>query len=256
MEGILRDIPHCCVFLDDILLSGPTEAEHLKTLGDVLQRLEDHGLCLKWQKCTFLQNEVMYLGHMIDRKGLRPVHDKVAALNDVPIPKSVSELKSFRGMLNYYHCFLPHLSSVLAPLHSMRSWESPQQTAFERAKLLLQSSQVLVHYDTQKEVIRACDASPYGVGVVLSHRMPDGTERPVGFVSRTLTEAERNYSQLDKEGLAVIFGVKKFHNYLYGHKFTITTDHKPLLSLFSEAKIVPQMVSPPSSEMGGDLGRL
>lgn len=93
-----------------------------------------------------------------------------------------------------------------------------------------------MHYDTKMKVILACDASPYGVGAVLSHRMPDGTERPVGFVSRTLTAAERNYSQLDKEGLAVIFGVKKFHNYLYGRKFTITIDHKPLLSLFSEAK--------------------
>lgn len=101
-----------------------------------------------------------------------------------------------------------------------------------------------MHYDTKKKVILACDASPYGVGAVLSHRMPDGTKRPVGFVSWTRTAAGRNYSQLDTEGLAAIFGVKKFHNYLYGRKFTITADHKPLFSLFSEAKIVPQMVSP------------
>lgn len=109
-----------------------------------------------------------------------------------------------------------------------------------------------MHYDAKKKVILACDASPYGVGAMLSHRMPDGTERPVGFVSRTLNAAERNYAQLDKEGLAVIFGVKKFYNYLYGHKFTITTDHK--LSLFSEARMVPQMVSPRGQRWAVTLG--
>ena len=107
-----------------------------------------------------------------------------------------------------------------------------EQRAFQNSNKLLLSSQVLVHYDPSLEVILACDASSYGVGAVLSHRIADSSERPVAFASRTLSAAEQRYSQIEKEGLACVFGVKRFHLYLYGQRFTLITDHKPLLQVF------------------------
>ena len=117
-----------------------------------------------------------------------------------------------------------------------------QQKAFDTFKQQLCSETLLVQYDLDKKVILSCDASPYGVGAVLSHVTEDGSERPIGFVSRTLAPAEKKYSQLDK-GLATIFGIKKFHQHLYGRSFKITSDHKPLLGLLGENKGVPVMAS-------------
>ena len=114
---------------------------------------------------------------------------------------------------------------------------------FQASKQLLLSSQVLVHFDPNKELILSCDALAYGIGAVLSHKMPDGSERPIGFVSRTLSSAKKNYSQIEKEGLACVFGVKRFHSYLYGHHFSLITDHKPLLNLFNEQQAVPPQAS-------------
>ena len=108
----------------------------------------------------------------------------------------------------------------------------------QKSKELLLSSKVLVHLDPDREVVLACDASPYGLGAVLSHKMPDGVERHIAFASRTLSPAEQKYSQLEKEGLACVFGVKKFHTYLYGRQFSLLTDHKPLLGLFSEPVVL------------------
>ena len=108
----------------------------------------------------------------------------------------------------------------------------------------MQSAELLVHFDPAKELVLATDASDYGVGAVLSHKMEGGTARPIGYMSRSLNGAERNYSTLEKEALAIIFGVKKFHQFLYGHSFTIKTDHKPLEGLLNEKKGIPALAAP------------
>ena len=145
-------------------------------------------------------------------------------------------------MLNYYNRFLPNLSTLLQPLHDLLKkntkwqWGQKQENAFQESKKLLTSASVLIHFDPQKPLVMTCDASPYGIGAVLSHKTDRG-EQPIAYVSRTLTSAEKNYSVLEKESLAIIFGIKKFHQYIYGHRVQIITDHKPLIGLFREDKL-------------------
>eukprot|EP00731_Ephydatia_muelleri_P024558 Em0016g829a len=250
MESLLRGIPGVCVFFDDILVSGPSERDHLCNLEKVLSCLEESGLKLKLSKCSFLLSSVEYLGHRISAAGIQPTEDKKKAILQAPAPKNVTQLKSWLGLLNYYSKFLPNLSATLAPLYDLLksqrswSWESSQQVAFSKAKELLTSASVLVHYEPDRELVLACDASEYGVGAVLSHHFEEGFDRPIAFASRTLAPAERKYSQLDKEALAIVFGVDKFHQYLYGRHFTILSDHKPLQYLFAVDCPIPQMVSP------------
>ena len=219
METLLRDFPGLFVYLDDILISGSTLAEHLANLKGVLKRLSEAGLRLNKEKCAFFLEQIEYLGHTIDAQGVHPTGEKIIkAIKNAPQPKNVTELHSFLGILNYYSPFLPTLSEKMAPLYSLLqkttrlSWDSQQQEAFSIAKDALQEDALLVHFDPSKPLIVACDASQYGLGAVLSHKMDNGEERPVAFASRTLNPAEKKYSQLEKEGLAIIFAVKKFHH--------------------------------------------
>ena len=240
MESLLQGIPGVIAYLDDILVSAATEEEHLQRLEMVFERLEKAGLRARESKCEFMVPSVSYLGHQIDEDGLHPLPDKVQAVVEAPSPKSVQELKAYLGLLTYYCKFLPDVSTVLAPLYRLLRkearwhWTAKEEQAFCKSKELLTSSKLLVHFDASLPLILACDASAYGVGAVLAHQMPDGTERPIGYASRTLSPAEKNYSQIEKEGLACVFGVKRFHSYLFGHSFKLVTDHKPLLALFNE----------------------
>lgn len=249
LEGILQGCKGVSIYLDDILITGATLEEHLRNLEEVLKRLEAAGLKLNRPKCAFLLPRVEYLGHAIDEKGVHPTQEKVRAIKEAPVPKNVTELRSFLGILNYYGKFMANLSTQLAPLHELLqkkrvwSWGPRQKKAFELAKGALQEDTLLVHYDGSKPLVLACDASPYGLGAVLSHVMENGEERPVAYASRTLTPAEKNYAQLEREGLAIVFGVKRFHNYLYGRSFVIESDHQPLSYLFQESRVVPPMAS-------------
>ena len=249
MEGILQGVDNVTVYLDDILITGSTGVEHLHHLQEVLARLEKAGIRLKRDKCKFLLPSVEYLGHIISSEGLQPTPSKIKAIVEAPTPKDVTQLRSFLGLVNYYSKFLPRSSSLLAPLYQLLQkaqkwiWGEAQTKAFREAKEALTSSKVLTHYDPDQELILDCDASPYGVGAVLSHRFQDGSVKPVAFASRSLAPAEKKYAQLDKEALAIIFGVKKFHQYLSGRKFTIHSDHKPLQHIFDENRPVPTMSS-------------
>ena len=242
MESLLQGIPQVAVYIDDILITGASESEHLQSLEEVLRRLERAGLRAKKSKCKFMVPSVTYLGYVIDTEGLRPLPEKVEAIRQAPTPRNVAELKSYLGLLTYYGKFLPNLATHLAPLYKLLgknvpwSWSLAQDRAFNKSKELLTSSQLLIHFNPQLPLMLACDASAYGIGAVLAHKLPDGSEKPIGYASRTLNAAERNYSQLEKEGLSCVFGVKRFYSYLFGHHFTLVTDHKPLLGLLGEHK--------------------
>ena len=122
-------------------------------------------------------------------------------------------------------------------------WDKSCESAFQKAKEMVTSDLVLCHHDPKRPIRLACDASPFGVGAVISHIMDDGTERPIAFASRTLMKTKHNCSQIDKEATAIIFGVKKFHTYLFGRHFTLITDNQPLVSIFSPKKGISMMTA-------------
>ena len=249
MDGLFSNVEGVVCYLDDILVCGKDIQDHNKNLDIVFSILYQSGLKLKKDKCLLAESSVKYLGHIIDAKGLHPLASKVGAIQNAPAPTNVNELQSFIGLISYYGKFLSNMSTVMAPLYELLrkdtdwAWEKDQIEAFDKCKTLINSDSVLVHFDPQYPVVLACDASPYGIGCVLSHSI-DGIEKPIAFYSRTLKPAEKNYSVLDKEALSVVCGVKKFHCYLYGRTFIIQSDHKPLEKLLHENNELSAMATP------------
>ena len=248
IDQVLQGVPDTQCILDDVIITGKTDKEDLENLEKLLKRLQDAGLKANKEKCEFFR-EFSSVDMRLTAKVSTKTQEKIEAVVNAPRPENVSQLRSFLGLVNYYNRFLPNASTVLHPLHQLLEqdsewqWTEPCEEAFTEAKRMTTSEQVLTHYDPALPVGRACDASSTGIGAVLSHVMPDGSERPVAFAFRSLTKTERKYAQIDKEALSIVWGVKRFHVYLYGRRFTLVTDHKPLTAIFHPKKGVPAMTA-------------
>ncbi|KAL4085164.1 hypothetical protein QTP88_027456 [Uroleucon formosanum] len=182
--------------------------------------------------------EVIYLGHKLTEKGVQPDERKIKSVKTFPIPTTVKEIKSFLGLTGYYRNFVPDYGKIAKPITNLLRkgiefiWTSECQEAFEKLKIILCNEPLLQYLDFEKPFIITCDASNYAVGCVLSQGVIPA-DLPIAYASRTLNKAEINYSTTEKELVAIMFGVKQFRPYVYGQKFTIITDHKPLTWLFS-----------------------
>lgn len=241
MDQILVGIEKVRSFIDDIIIGGRNVDECKSRLFEVLAQLEKHNVRINLEKCKFFKTKVEYLGHVLEHNQIHPNPEKVKAIVDAPAPKDVSQLQSYLGLLNYYGDFIPNLSSEIHELYELLRadkefvWSERCQIVFDRSKELITSNQVLAMYDPEKEIIVAADASPYGVGAAMSHVI-NGVEKPVLFASSTLSPAEKNYSQPQREALAIVFALRKFYKYIYGKKFKIETDAQCLRDLFNPKK--------------------
>ena len=168
------------------------------------------------------------------------------AIQQMPVPTDVSSLRSFLGSVQFYGKFLPNVTEPLYHLTKKDvkwNWGPSEQAAFTKLKEMLTADTVLAHFDPTLPVGISCDASETGLGAVLFHRYPDGSECQVANVSKTLSDTQRRYSQIQKEALAIVFALHKFHQFLYGRQFILVTDHKPLLSLFGPNKATPALAA-------------
>ena len=249
MDKVLEGLPGCMCYIDDVLIAAEDEAELVSRLDQVLTRLERHGLRLERSKCTLMASEVSYLGWRISADSIRPEEDGTAALMEAPEPRDVHQLPSLLGSVNYYSRLLPGLATTLTPLYELLKhgtpwkWTTKCSEAVAEVKRLLASSRVLVRYDPSLPLKLVTDASATGVGAALLHRLPDGTERPVMFASRTLTPTERRYAQVEREATAVQYGLRRFSRFLFGRRFTLTVDNRALSRILSPERDLPGLAA-------------
>lgn len=166
----------------------------------------------------------------------------------MPRPANIDDIRRFLGMITYYSRFIPNMTSITYPLRQLFQknskfyWSSNCESAFIKLKNIIASDQVLMPFDPELPVIVACDASPTGIAGILSH-IVNGIERPIAYTSRSLTTAGMNYSHIDREALAIIFTINQFFMYLYGRKFKLITDNRPLTRIFHQYNKLPVITS-------------
>lgn len=242
MHAVLQGLHGVEVIADDILVfgCGDTEEEcqrdHDANLQCLLQRAREQNLKLNKKKLKLCLPEVSYMGHRLSKAGLSPDPDKVKAISNMPRPDCKKAVERFLGCLQYLSRFLPQLAEVAAPLRLLTeqsaifTWQTQQEEAFQALKTMITKAPVLKFYDVTAEATIQCDASEKGLGATLLQ-----TDQPVAFVSRSLTKAEQNYAQIEKECLAIVFACERFNQYIHGREqTTVHTDHRPLVPIFNK----------------------
>ena len=215
-----------------MIIHGRDREEHDHNLKAFLERCKDNGIKLNRDNLKLRMSEVTFMGHLITKDGLQSDPEKVKAIAEMAAPTNINELRRYLGVINYLAKFLPHMTDVIYPLRNLTkddikwTWTESQQQAFETVRSMLTNAPVLAFYDPKKELRLENDASEYGLGSAL---MQEG--KPVAYASKTLTETEKSYAQLEKEMLAVTFGLEKFHHYTFGRQVHVMTDHKALMAI-------------------------
>ena len=249
MDQFLHGLEGTAAYFNDIIIQGKSQDECYTRLIKVLDKLKAYNLHVNIKKCKFFEPKIEYLGHTISKDGLHKSQAKIEAIINTSPPSNIEETRQFLGFINYYSKFIPNRSEILHPLNQLLcknkqfKWTQKCQEAFIKIKEQIASEQVLTQYNPDYPILLATDASPYGLSGVLSHKMPNGDERPIAFISRSLTKAERGYSQLDKEATAVYWACKQFFEFIYGRKITMIVDNKPMMEILNPNKKLPPLTA-------------
>ncbi|GBM82908.1 Retrovirus-related Pol polyprotein from transposon 17.6 [Araneus ventricosus] len=223
----------CLCYLGDIIVFSQTFENHLQRLKIVLQCIQEAGLVLNTKKCVFGVRQITILGHVVSEDGIKPDPEKVRAVKNFPVPKSVHDVRSFLGLCSYYRRFIKNFCYRAQPLQDLLkgdskfAWGLDQTKSFENLKTALSSDPILGLFDEEAPTEMHTDASGYGLGAV-SVQIQKEKGRVIAYASKTLTKAEKNYSTTERECLAAVWAITKFRPYLYGRFFKIVTDHHSL----------------------------
>ena len=218
---------------DDIIVHGPDQKTHDQRLLKTMERLRQHGLTLNADKCLFNVDRLVFMGILLSEKGIGPTEERVRALQETREPETVGEVRSFLGLANYSSRFIPHFATLTEPLRKLTRKDIPfhfgpeQKASFESLKQSMAEAGTLAYFDKTAPTKVVADASPVGLGAVLMQNQ-NGSWVPICYASRSLTECERRYSQTEKEALGLVWACERYHAYIYGMRFDLVTDHKPL----------------------------
>lgn len=250
MFRIFGDIPRCMNQRDDILIGGRDVMEHNETVRKVLQKAEDFGITFNEEKCLFAQEEIEFYGYLFTKDGLKPTPSKVEAIRRCKRPESKTAVRSFLGMTGYLSKFIPRYASITAPLRQLThkdqkfQWGKREEETFQKVKDSIACDDIMTYFNPTRPIQVRVEASfNEGLSAGLFQKTTKGWQ-PVHFISRTMTDTEKRYSQTEKDALAVKWAKNRFRIYLHGApKFKIITAHKPLIPLFNKptAKLPPRI---------------